>query len=107
MFIPSFPSVLALFEKGPFAVIFGAAAIIAFLIFFTILIKFFGIWLQARTAGAPVSLLNLVFMRFRKVPPALIVNSRITAVKAGLPSLPTSSRPTTSLEETSPMWYSP
>ena len=85
MFIPSFPSVLALFEKGPFAVIFGAAAIIAFLIFFTILIKFFGIWLQARTAGAPVSLLNLVFMRFRKVPPALIVNSRITAVKAGLP----------------------
>ena len=55
------------------------------MIFFTILIKFFGIWLQARTAGAPVSLLNLVFMRFRKVPPALIVNSRITAVKAGLP----------------------
>jgi uncharacterized protein YqfA (UPF0365 family) len=85
MFIPSFPSALAILEKGPFFVIFVAAAIIAFLVFFTILIKFFGIWLQARTAGAPVSLLNLVFMRFRKVPPALIVNSRITAVKAGLP----------------------
>ena len=68
MFIPSFPSVLALFEKGPFAVIFGAAAIIAFLIFFTILIKFFGIWLQARTAGAvPVLSLQvrLVCLNFR------------------------------------------
>jgi|TARA_B110000908_G_scaffold57096_1_gene69527 uncharacterized protein YqfA (UPF0365 family) len=55
------------------------------IVFFFILIKFFGIWLQARTAGAPVSMMNLVFMRFRKVPPALIVNSRITAMKAGLP----------------------
>jgi len=62
----------------------GVAVIIG-VIFFVILIKFFGIWIQARTAGAPVSLLNLVFMRLRKVPPALIVNSRITAVKAGLP----------------------
>ncbi len=62
----------------------GVAVIIG-VIFFVILVKFFGIWIQARTAGAPVSLLNLVFMRLRKVPPALIVNSRITAVKAGLP----------------------
>jgi len=62
----------------------GIAVIIG-IVFFFILIKFFGIWLQARTAGAPVSLMNLVFMRFRKVHPALIVNSRITAVKAGLP----------------------
>jgi len=29
-------------------------------------------------------LLNIVFMRFRKVPPSLIVNSKIMAVKAGL-----------------------
>jgi len=31
-----------------------------------------------------VSFLNLIFMSFRKVPPALIVDSRITAAKAGL-----------------------
>jgi len=72
-------------SDGPIGIILIGIAIIISLVFFTILIKFFGIWLQARTAGAPVSLLNLVFMRFRKVPPALIVNSRITSVKAGIP----------------------
>ncbi len=85
MSTPSLTAILASSESSALSVILLAVAVIVCLIFFTILIKFFGIWLQARTAGAPVSLLNLVFMRFRKVPPSLIVNSRITAVKAGLP----------------------
>ncbi len=65
-------------------ILLGVAVIIG-LIIFGLLFQFFGIWLQALTAGARVSLVNLFFMRVRKVPPALIVNSRITAVKAGLP----------------------
>ncbi len=78
--------ILAAGEASNFlGVIALGVAIVIGIIFFVILVKFFGIWIQARTAGAPVSLLNLVFMRLRKVPPALIVNSRITAVKAGLP----------------------
>ncbi|MBN2403181.1 MAG: flotillin-like protein FloA [Spirochaetes bacterium] len=42
------------------------------------------LWLQALVSGAKVGLLNIVFMRFRKVPPKLIVESKIMAVKAGL-----------------------
>src|SRR6202022_2837560 len=49
-----------------------------------ILFNFFGIWLRARIANAPVSMGKMVGMRLRKVPVGLIVDSRITAVKAGI-----------------------
>jgi uncharacterized protein YqfA (UPF0365 family) len=42
------------------------------------------LWIQALVSGAHVGLVNIVFMRFRKVPPKLIVESKIMAVKAGL-----------------------
>ena len=42
------------------------------------------LWVQALVSGARVGLFNIVFMRFRKVPPNLIVTSKIMAVKAGL-----------------------
>ncbi len=43
------------------------------------------LWLQALVSGARVGLFAIVFMRFRKVPSKLIVESKIMAVKAGLP----------------------
>ena len=42
-----------------------------------------GLWVSAVASGAGVGLFQLVFMRLRRVPPAVIVNSRISAVKAG------------------------
>ena len=42
------------------------------------------LWIQALVSGASVGLMNIVFMRFRKIPPNLIVESKIMAVKAGL-----------------------
>ncbi|MDX2496716.1 MAG: flotillin-like FloA family protein, partial [Desulfobacterales bacterium] len=42
------------------------------------------LWLQAIVSGARVGLIAIVFMRFRKVPPKLIVNVKIMAAKAGL-----------------------
>ncbi len=42
------------------------------------------LWIQALVSGARVGIFNIVFMRFRKVPPKLVVNSKIMAVKAGL-----------------------
>jgi len=42
------------------------------------------LWVQALVSGARVGLIAIVFMRFRKVPPKLIVNVKIMAVKAGL-----------------------
>jgi len=43
------------------------------------------LWVQALVSGARVGLFSIVFMRFRKVPSKLIVESKIMAVKAGLP----------------------
>ncbi len=44
----------------------------------------FWLWWQAILSKAPVSLLQIIFMRFRKVKPRIIVTTRITARKAGL-----------------------
>lgn len=73
------------FLEGTAGLIFAVLGLLAVLILVFILFNFFNLWLQARVAGAPVGIINLVFMRFRKVPPALIVNARITAMKAGIP----------------------
>lgn len=43
-----------------------------------------GLWFTALLSGVKTSLIQLVFMRWRKVPPHLIVRSMISATKAGL-----------------------
>ena len=43
-----------------------------------------GLWITARFSNVSVGLFELMFMRIRKVPPSIIVNSLITATKAGL-----------------------
>ena len=43
-----------------------------------------GLWFTALVSGVRVSLLQLILMRWRKVPPGVIVNSMIAATKAGL-----------------------
>jgi uncharacterized protein YqfA (UPF0365 family) len=44
----------------------------------------FGLWFQAAISGANVGLLNIIFMKFRKVPAKLIVDAMITATKANI-----------------------
>lgn len=58
--------------------------VVAALIVFFFVGSALSLWMQALISGARVGLLNIVFMRFRKVPPKLIVESKIMAVKAGL-----------------------
>ncbi|NBF41297.1 MAG: flotillin-like protein FloA [Spirochaetes bacterium] len=48
-------------------------------------IKFFGLWFRALLSGAPVGLARLIGMWLRNVSPAIIVDSRIILVKAGIP----------------------
>lgn len=43
-----------------------------------------GLWFSALLSGVRVSLIQLVFMRWRKVPPSVIVTAMINATKAGL-----------------------
>jgi uncharacterized protein YqfA (UPF0365 family) len=60
-----------------------AAAIFAVVVL-GIVLSFFSVWLRAWLAGAYVGIINLVAMRLRQVPYGLIVDARITAVKAGI-----------------------
>src|SRR6478672_1642266 len=49
-----------------------------------VIFRFFNFWLRARLANAPVGLFRMFGMSLRKVPVGMIVDNRITAVKAGL-----------------------
>ena len=44
-----------------------------------------GLWVTAQVSNVKVGILQLVFMRIRKVPPSLVINALITANKAGIP----------------------
>jgi uncharacterized protein YqfA (UPF0365 family) len=57
---------------------------VAALIFLFFVGSSLSLWMQALISGAPVGLFNIVFMRFRKVPPKLIVEANIMAIKTGL-----------------------
>ncbi|MGY8643229.1 MAG: flotillin-like protein FloA [Verrucomicrobiales bacterium] len=75
----NYPTLGALIPVWAIAIIIVIAVVI-----FLVLAKFIGIWIRARVSNAPVSMSNLIAMWLRKVPVALIVDSRITASKAGL-----------------------
>lgn len=49
-----------------------------------ILGRFISLWFQALVSGTPISLLNIIGMSLRKIPPRIIVNAHINAYKAGL-----------------------
>ena len=56
------------------------------LIFIT---KYFGLWLQAYASGAGISIFDLIGMTFRKVRPEIIVQAKISALKAGVTGIET------------------
>ncbi len=60
-------------------------AIIVAIILLAFIAKFFSLWLQALFSKAGVSMFQLIGMRLRKVPPKVIVDSRILSCKAGMP----------------------
>ncbi len=64
--------------------IFLIPIIVVVLIVVGVFLSFIGVWLKARLNGAPVSVLNLLGMRLGGVPYSLVVEARITAVKAGI-----------------------
>jgi uncharacterized protein YqfA (UPF0365 family) len=58
--------------------------VIAVLIAGGVFLSFFTVWIKALTNGAPVGIFSLVGMRLGGVPYGLVVQARITAVKAGI-----------------------
>lgn len=69
---------------NPILLIGALVLAVVSLIVFVIVISFVSTWIQARMSKAPVGFGTLLAMKLRKVPHALIVQSRITAFKAGI-----------------------
>lgn len=60
--------------------------ILAFIgvILLSIMGRFLSLWFRAFISGTPIGLFNIIGMSLRKIPPKVIVDSRITLFKAGL-----------------------
>lgn len=68
--------------EGAFLLLIVFAAIVGLFLFFYFIPV--GLWITAVFASVKVTIGELIGMRIRKVPPGVIVNSLITATKAGL-----------------------
>ena len=67
-----------------FTAILLILAVIVVAILLGLFFYFLKVWVRAWMSGAHTTLLNLLGMKLRTVPPPLIVDARIRAVKAGL-----------------------
>jgi uncharacterized protein YqfA (UPF0365 family) len=59
-------------------------AIFAIIVFLLLIMKYGGLWLQARMSGVRITITDLIGMTLRKVNARAIVVSKITAAKAGI-----------------------
>src|ERR671914_769516 len=66
---------------GGFAVLLALIVALSFVLYLVPI----PLWIAAWASGAYVGLLTLIGMRFRRVPPGIVVTARISAAKAGLP----------------------
>lgn len=67
-------------EASLFVLALFALVIFGFIVYFVPV----GLWIAAYSSGAYVGIGTLIAMRLRRVPPSIIVKSRISSVKAGL-----------------------
>ena len=58
---------------------------IVLLILLVVMFNFIGLYVRALVSGAHVTFMDLIGMRIRNVNPTIIVNSRIQAMRAGIP----------------------
>lgn len=66
---------------GLYVIIIVGAVILLWIILYFIPI---GLWFQALVSGVRISLLQLIFMRWRKIPPSIVAGAMIEADKAGI-----------------------
>lgn len=66
----------------PFMLLVVVAAVIVFFLFMYFVPV--NLWITAVFSGVKISILDLILMRLRKVPPSIVVNALINGTKAGL-----------------------
>ena len=64
--------------------VIGGIVFVGVILFLFLFWPAINLWWQSILSNARVALLQIIFMRFRKVNPNIIVNARITAKKAGI-----------------------
>ena len=67
----------------------GGILILAFFLFFVLIVRYISLWFQAFVSGAPISLFNIIGMSMRKIPPRIIVGTMINLTKAGIKQVTT------------------
>ncbi len=60
--------------------------VIFLLVLVAIFARYFRFWIQSKTTGAGIGMIDLLGMSFRKVSPAVILRAKIMAVQAGIGS---------------------
>ncbi len=63
--------------------VFFVLLVVAFALFILYMVPI-RLWISAAASGAYISLISLIGMRFRRIPPKVIVEPRISAMRAGL-----------------------
>ncbi|MBT6005991.1 MAG: UPF0365 family protein, partial [Prolixibacteraceae bacterium] len=66
---------------GTMGLVIGVIVLLFIILYFIPI----GLWFSALVSGVRISLLQLFLMRFRKVPPGVIVRALIEGTKAGVP----------------------
>jgi uncharacterized protein YqfA (UPF0365 family) len=64
-------------------IIAAGVAALMFLVFLFIFFSFIRLWIQSLLTGADIGIMNMVGMKLRNVPYAMIVNQKIALVQAG------------------------
>lgn len=68
----------------PIEFVFIGIILVVCFVFFTIIIRYLNLWIQALASGVPIGIPTLFMMQLRKVSPKIIVKAQIMAAKAGL-----------------------
>lgn len=77
-------NVLMLADMTPIQWGFLVFALLFIIVFLAVFAQYASLWLQCKMTWAGIGFFDLIFMRFRRVNPAVIVRSKIMAVQAGL-----------------------
>jgi uncharacterized protein YqfA (UPF0365 family) len=67
--------------------VFVVVAAVMALVFFVFLVLFFSVlrlWIQALLTGTPISIVEIIGLRLRRIPPQLIVQAAITLAQRGV-----------------------
>jgi uncharacterized protein YqfA (UPF0365 family) len=62
----------------------AAVAVLVFLVFLVLIFSVIRIWIQALLTNTPVSIVEIISLRLRRIPPTLVVHAAITLSQRGV-----------------------